>query len=176
MNKVLVVVFVFIVSHSYVVVGKVLGKKGAVISSIQQDTSTKMSLTLSPAPAEQKDVFWVAGFIKGPRGKVEEAFLMVRDIAGGSFCVLIRRFFALIHCTFLDEMDDIVLEIHVPKDWHIRVTGGPSLKVLKRISATYSTRVYVPDGVKDTSDLLTLEGNYVNVFRYKQISLYLYGL
>lgn len=65
---------------------------------------------------------------------------------------------------YSDESDDVVAEFFVPRHRHVCVTGGADLPVLKRISADHRTRIHVPDGVADTSAIVTLEGFYLDVY------------
>lgn len=154
-------------------VGKVIGKKGVVIQHIGRETNTELIMLpaaintnnseteyspevqklLATANIKSPDELWTPATLTGSAVNVLKAFEMLRALVG-------------------DEIDDVVAKFSVPRAKHsllhcIQDSSNPQYHynnmIVKKLSADHNVRVHVPDGVKDTSPYVTVEGEFGSV-------------
>jgi hypothetical protein len=153
-------------------VGKVIGKKGVVVQHISRETNTKLVMLpvntnnsmgkeyppevvelLAAAGVKSPDELWTPATLSGTAANVLKAFDMLRSLIG-------------------DEIDDVVAEFWLHRAKHhvlhsIYDASNPQAHyngiVIKKISADHNVRLYVPDGMRDNSPYVSVEGNIGNV-------------
>lgn len=128
-------------------VGKVIGKKGAVILHIQRETKARV-MTNPPSIA---DSLWSPILIIGDPSKTFSAFKTIKSL--------------------VDDVDDVVAEFPIPRQLHQRIVGSGGITI-KTISARTNTRIWVP-GFKEVSpgSNISLEGECENVFKALELVL-----
>ena len=76
--------------YSFCIVGKVIGKKGAVITHIQRTTQTEVVVLPVSTSTEP---LWSPLSISGDPAKVQSAFNIIKDMLGGTFVFLFNVFY-----------------------------------------------------------------------------------
>lgn len=133
--------------------GKVVGKKGVIISNIKLETKAK----LLESRLAVGDSLWSPVIIHGESDCVKAAHDAVSKIVGG-------------------EVDDVVAEFAFNKKKHSALLGRSGFEFIKRISAETNVRILIPDvdhkSFKNRdrenytpSYFSSLEGQCDNVFR-----------
>lgn len=151
---------------TFQIVGKVIGKKGTVISHIQRTTFTEVTiLSLTNTPTD----VWSPLVITGEPSNSFKAFHLIKDIVEGGINSC--------HITFHSqdifiEVDDIVVEfpmLRTHKIYHGIFYGHHHIQ-FQTLSASTSTRMFIPDfrdvQFNHNSNInvnITLEGEHTGV-------------
>eukprot|EP01040_Poterioochromonas_malhamensis_P001151 gene1151-1222_t len=127
--------------------GRVVGKRGVVITNLQRETRAKLMNALSPVG----ESLWIAVVIIGDWKSIIAAYKAVSEIVAG-------------------EVDDVVLEflINYRKLFFLYRRGKAD--VLKEISAKTNVRIFLPELIREGNvashiEPMTLEGSFENVQR-----------
>lgn len=102
--------------------GRVVGKKGVVITNLQRETQTRLINALQPVGSS----LWVAVVIIGESPNVLKAYKAVSDIVIG-------------------EVDGVVAEFTINRRKHSFLLGNRGIPVIKKTSAETNVRIYIPD-------------------------------
>jgi hypothetical protein len=142
---------------TYQLVGKVIGKKGSVITHLQLTTQTEVVVLTLP----DNDLFSPV-VITGEPHKAIQAFELINDIVEGRLLFPVIR----LHLIPPPEADDIVVEFPVPRQKiHHGLFYGNHHEAVKHLSASTNVRINVPDGHVTAHHQISLEGAADNVFR-----------
>ena len=120
-------------------VGRVIGKKGAIVHHLQEETGT--TVTLIP---NLTDSAWHPISIRGEFGKVRRALDMIASL--------------------VDEIDDVVMEFPFSRAHCLKLREAAGKNSIPFISATHKTRINVPDNGEPRANV-QLEGAIENVCR-----------
>lgn len=123
--------------------GRVVGKKGVVISNIQRETHCKLMHALAPIGSS----LWIAVVIMGSSSSVQAAYKAVSGIVS-------------------NQVDGVVAEIRFNRTKHAFLQGFRGGPTVRKTSAETNVRLFIPDKDSSPQDLqITLEGECDNVFR-----------
>lgn len=166
-------------------VGKVIGKKGAVIKHISTETSTQL-LTLPQIATVSTTAAVASGAdarsVEEAEAAEAEISTLLRQVGVGAVedlwtpAVLsgapanVLKAFMSIRSLVGDEVDEVVAEFYVHRAHHQLLQWGPRRGgsanptpwVQRKLSADHGVRVHVPDGSQPP--YVTLEGPYASVF------------
>lgn len=118
-------------------VGRIIGRKGAIVHHMQEETST--TVTLIP---NLTDSAWHPISIRGDYGRVRRAFDMVASL--------------------VDEVDDVVMEFPLSRNHCAKIREATGRNSIPFISASNKTRINVPDNGEARVNI-QLEGSISNV-------------
>ena len=127
-------------------VGRVIGKKGAIVHHLQEETNT--TVTLIPNLTESA---WHPIGIRGEFSKVRRALDMIASL--------------------VDEIDDVVMEFPISRAHCSKLRDAAGKNSIPFISATNKTRIHVPDNGEPRVNV-QLEGAIENVCRTFESLLY----
>jgi hypothetical protein len=132
---------------TFCIAGKIIGKKGSVISNIQRESKAK----LINAMTSVSDSLWIAIAIIGEWSCIVNAYNALHDIVEG-------------------EVDEVVLEFTINYRRKFFLYGKGIQPAIRLISARTNVRIFFPDfNPKEQSfaeaEPFTLEGRFVDVVK-----------